>query len=286
MRSIESEGDTIDQAIDNALQVLQVERDRVDVEIVSDATRGLFGFGGKKALVRATVRPPLSARVVEDPGHGAPFEVPRETESGPLSGQVAQPPPRQPARRTTERHPSVPPSPRPSAPAGPIPPELEARCRTLTSQLLALVGVSCDVKVRPGLEAGEIVLEVTGDSGGLLIGRRGQTLDALEYIVNRMIGRSEDGATARIALDVEGYRERRCEYLRALARRLAEKAIESGRVVTLNPMSPRDRRIVHLALHDDQTVATRSQGEGHYRRMLILPANRPPREARPAGSAR
>ncbi len=178
--------------------------------------------------------------------------------------------------------PSASPTTRPTA----VPADLESRGKSLADELLRLVGVSCDVTVRPGIEAGEIVLDVTGDSGGLLIGRRGQTLDALEYVINRMMGRADDGGALRIVLDVEGYRERRRQYLETLANRLAEKARQTGRVVTLIPMSPRDRRIVHLALHEDATVTTRSQGDGHYRRMLILPGDRAPRGPRSAGPAR
>ena len=107
-----------------------------------------------------------------------------------------------------------------------------------------------------------------------MIGRRGQTLDALEYLVNRIVARSEDAPASRIMVDVEGYRERRREYLNELARRLAEKAKQTGRSVTLNPMSPRDRRVVHLALQNDTSVETRSQGQGYYRKMLILPGAR------------
>ena len=105
-----------------------------------------------------------------------------------------------------------------------------------------------------------------------MIGRRGQTLDALEYLVNRVVGRDGEGGEGRIMVDVERYRERRREALEQLARRLAEKAKLTGRVVTVNPMSPRDRRIVHLTLQDDSGVATRSQGSGHYRKLLLIPS--------------
>ncbi len=280
MRSIESEGDTIDEAIENALRALEVERDRVAVEILADATRGLLGFGGKKARVRATVRAPLSTRVTDEPADGDRVSWETAGAAQPQTRRAASPPP--------ERRPG--PAPRPAAPArvsapGPLTPELEARCRELAAELLALIGVSCQVAVRAGSEEGEIVVDVAGDSGGLLIGRRGQTLDALEYMLNRMVARGE-ATGPRLVLDIEGYRERRRQYLDALAHRLADKARQTGRVVTLNPMSARDRRIVHLALHDDQTVATHSQGEGYFRRMMIIPAERAQRGGRPAGTAR
>jgi spoIIIJ-associated protein len=248
MRSIECEGDSIDEAIENALRALEIERDRVQIEILADASRRLFGLGGKKARVRATVRPPLAASL-STAGPESP-SVSRETAS-----EVAE----APNVSTTASE----------ALAG----ELAERSRALVSEMLGLLGASATVQVRPGNDPGSILVEVSGDSGGLLIGRRGQTLEAIEYLVNRMLGRDGEVST-RVMIDVERYRERRREYLETLAHRLADKAQHTGRAVTLNPMSPRDRRIVHLALQGNAGIVTRSHGEGHYRKLLILPAER------------
>jgi len=242
MQSIESEGDSIDEAISNALRLLQVNRDRVEIEILSDATPGLFRLGRKKARVRATLRAPLWEASDRSPGTGAEPVVSRGTTLPDGSRQVSA--------------------------------SFETRCTDLLRELLAHIGVPCEVTSRPGPDPGTLLLEASGDSGGLLIGRRGQTLDAIEYMLNRMATRSEDGAGGRAVVDVEGYRCRREDYLHALARRLADKAKRSARVVTLNPMSPRDRRIVHMVLQDDPEVETRSQGEGYQRRLLIVPALR------------
>ena len=264
MQSIESEGETIDQAIENALQVLKLERDRVEIEILSDATRGLFGFGGKPARVRAVVRPPLGTAPSSVRTLGT---VSRETRS--------DPPPSRVSRETRDDLASDRSQSQPSARAAisvPTDATIE-RSRQALADLLAHLGVSCRVDVAPSSEPDRITFAVTGDSSGLLIGRRGQTLDALEHLINRIAGRSEDGASSRIVIDVERYRERRQEYLDALARRLAEKAKHTRRVITLNPMSPRDRRIVHLALQSDPAIETRSEGEGQFRKVLILPVD-------------
>jgi len=247
MRSIESEGDSIDEAIGHALRALQVERDRVEIEILSDANPGLFRLGRKKARIRATLRAP----VWQSPGE--------ETAAG------GEPPV---VSRGTSA--SV---------------DFEGRCTSLLRELLDHLGVECTVAARRGPEAETLILEVSGDGSGLVIGRRGQTLDAIEYMVNRIASRGEELAS-RVTVDVEGYRARRQEYLEALAKRLADKAKHSDRAVTLNPMSPRDRRIVHLALKDDPEVETRSQGEGHYRQLLILPAGRSDRRPRTGSRAR
>jgi len=261
MRSIETEGDSIDLAIEKALQTLQVGRDQVEVEILADATRGLFGFGGKKARVRATVRPPLAARL-QGSEIGAVKTVPRATSA-----------PRNSSPGTDSQG---------TLAAGSSPRTIAAssasdafltRCKSVLEQLISHLGVSCSVAARPG-EDGSVLLDVCGDAQGLLIGRRGQTLDAIEYIVNRIVARDDEPAAGRIVIDVERYRERRRDHLTLLAERLAGKVRETGRPVTLNPMSPRDRRIVHLALQQDASVATRSQGDGHFRKILIVPADR------------
>jgi spoIIIJ-associated protein len=158
---------------------------------------------------------------------------------------------------------------------------LESRAIDLLKTTISMLGISAEIEARPGADPGALVLDVAGDSGGLLIGRRGATLDALEYILNRMLARDDDGNSGRVMIDVERYRERRTEYLDGLARRLADKARQTGHVVTLNPMSPRDRRIVHIALQEDQTVSTRSEGDGYFRRVLIMPAARPSRDRTP-----
>jgi spoIIIJ-associated protein len=249
MRSIESEGDTIDEAIENALSTLNARREQVEVEILCDATRTLFGLRGKRARVRASMRAPLSPSL----DGGSTSNVPRETER--------------------ETAPSRTP---PGAPE--TAPSFGARSREVLEGILLHLGASCRIQVQLGAQPGEVMLAVSGEDSGLLIGRRGQTLDAIEYLLNRIVGRG-----SRVLIDVERYRERRREYLDTLARRLASKVKETGRVITLNPLSPGDRRIVHLALQDDTEITTRSQGDGHYRKMLILPASNP---ARPRGTTR
>lgn len=266
MRSIESDGDSIDDAIAKALEVLQVARDRVAIEILSDASRGLFGFGGKKARVRATVRPPLSSSAHEraPAGDDADHErqaaslAPSAVGSTSRGSESATP-------RTVERSPGDAQSP----PGG----DLGARAKPVLEKLLRHLGVGCRVDLETGGEPRGPVLQVSGEGSGLVIGRRGQTLDALEYLVNRIVSRADE-TTGRVMIDVERYRERRKDYLEQLAHRLADKAKQTGRPVTLNPMSPRDRRIVHLALQDDGNVSTRSQGEGLYRKMTIVPGGR------------
>ena len=251
MRSVETEGGSIDEAIQRALDTLRVAREQVEIEILENSTRGLFGIGSRRARVRATVRQSLEAAI------GAVTDSPTAR----VSRETGSP------ARSAEREPAV----------------VRAR-EVLEAILVHLVdGPRVIEEVAGSSEGpradGTIHLSLSASDSGMIIGRRGQTLDAMEHLVSRIVFRDDGERGLRIALDVEGYRKRREESLRQLAHRLAGKAKETGAVVTLNPMSPRDRRIVHLALQADPDVTTVSQGEGSFRRLLITPqGKRRPRE--------
>lgn len=224
MSSVEVEAKTVDEAIRQAVDLLGVQRERLRVEILADASRGIFGLGAQHARIRATV--------ISDPE----TNVSRET--------VA---------------------------ASRGPGSIAAHAREVLEVLMA------ELVERPGIEdrcdEGRVRFELSGSSSGLLIGKGGRTLDALEHLVNRIVLREETGpASLRVELDVEGYRDRHADALAELARRSAEKAIETGRPVFLSPMNPRDRRLVHLALHGRVGVTTGSEGEGDFRRVVVRPA--------------
>ncbi|HKA25952.1 MAG TPA: RNA-binding cell elongation regulator Jag/EloR [Gaiellaceae bacterium] len=255
MRSVETEGGSIDEAIQRALETLRVPREQVEIEILENAMRGLFGIGSRRARVRATVRQSLEATIGATADGGVP-RVSRETS-----------PPSDRAASAGSREAAV------------------VRAREVLEAILGYLvdGPQIIEEVAgssQGTEAdGMIHLSLSASDSGMIIGRRGQTLDAMEHLVSRIVFRDDGERGLRIALDVEGYRQRREESLRELAHRLAGKAKETGAVVTLNPLSPRDRRIVHLALQADPDVTTVSQGEGSYRRLLITPrGKRPGRE--------
>jgi spoIIIJ-associated protein len=116
----------------------------------------------------------------------------------------------------------------------------------------------------------KIVLDIRGDGSGLLIGRRGQTLDALQYLVNKIVNRFPEDRK-QVVVDTESYRVRRKDSLVTLARRLSEKAKRQNAPVTTNPLSSSDRRIIHLALQDEEELETKSKGEGLFRRVVIFP---------------
>ena len=260
MQSIEAEGSTIDEAIARALSLLGAPRERVEIEILANATRGLFGFGGKRARVRATLRRPVSDAATTTPAaveSGAPTPprpVPRAPASAPASRRSAPRPRRDGGRAPARRAPDE---------APPSPAVLE-RGRAVLAEVVRLCGVDAAARI----DGTRLVID--GDTSGVLIGRRGTTLDALEYVVNRAVGHDEERAV-HVEVDANDYRARRRAALEDLAQRMAERARSKGRPVTLNPLSPRERRVVHLALQGDPTLTTRSAGAGFYRRLVIVP---------------
>lgn len=136
-------------------------------------------------------------------------------------------------------------------------------------KLFEKMGVDPQIEQEMGTE-GLVYLRLSGSRMGMLIGRRGQTLDSIQYLVN-LVANQGGGPRARIVLDAEGYREKRAETLRGVAQRLAEKAKKQGRKAALEPMSALERRVVHMALADDDDVETRSEGDEPYRRVVIVP---------------
>jgi len=138
--------------------------------------------------------------------------------------------------------------------------------------ILRLLEVEATVELKEDSE--RILLNIQGDGSGLLIGRKGQTLDAMEYLINKIVHKDAEDKK-RIVVDTENYRFRREDSLVKLAQRLGEKAKRLGRPVTISPMSAHDRRIVHLALEDDKALRTWSTGTGLYRKVIISPEKKP-----------
>jgi len=129
------------------------------------------------------------------------------------------------------------------------------------------------VEPEPGDPPGEIRIEIEGRDSGRIIGKKGQVLSAIQHIVNRVVNRPGLDR-CHVVVDAEGYRQRREDTLATMAQRLGQKALEEGKIITFEPMSPRDRRIVHLALAKFPGVVTKSDGEGEGRRVQIIPVRR------------
>jgi len=236
MEPVEAEGNSIDEAIENALRMLGVSRDRAEVEILANATRGLFGIGGRKARVRAALRAPIDTERLLS-AVSAPAPVPSGDATPPMAGLATDS-------------------------------DATAHAADVLRTILRLMELEGDVVVRH--EDEHAVLDLTGDTSGVLIGRRGQMLDALEYFLNRLVAR--DNGDGRIVVDSQNYRARRRQSLEELARRSGEQVKKKRKPIALNPMTPRDRRIVHIVLQADSSLITRSSGKGYFRKLIIIPA--------------
>jgi spoIIIJ-associated protein len=130
--------------------------------------------------------------------------------------------------------------------------------------------ITDDATVSHKTQDDRLTLSIEGGNAGILIGREGQTLDAMQFLTDKIINRKSD-ARVRVRVDIEGYMETRKANLKHLAYKMADKAKKTGRPATINQMSAQDRRIVHMALKDDNKVRTQSMGDGYYRRLVIFP---------------
>ena len=139
----------------------------------------------------------------------------------------------------------------------------------MVSEIIGRMGLQLDVKIREDGE--DVVIDISGEDTGRVIGKKGQTIDALQFLINKIVNRFPEGRR-HVLLDSGDYRQRREDSLASLAQREAKRAIAQSRVVTLDPMTPRDRRVVHLSLAKFPGVSTRSDGQGTERRVRIIPA--------------
>ena len=231
MEGVEESGKTVDEAIAKALEKLGLDETEVEIEILSMGRSGILGIGGDRA------------RVLVRPKGGA---------AAPTPGAAAAP------------------TPGAAPPAG----EDTETALGILEHLLELMSVDASVRVRApetpgdGLGLARAVLDVSGEDLGILIGRRGDTLSSLQFLVNLMVSRKMKTRMA-FGIDVEGYRRRREESLNGLAQRMADRVKSTGQPITLEPMPPNERRIVHLVLANDPDVITVSIGEGESRKVAI-----------------
>jgi spoIIIJ-associated protein len=287
MESLEFSGKTTEDALQRASQHFQLPMDKLEVEVISTGSSGLLGFiGAKKA--RIMVRPLAdSAKEAMDEvmrefrGEEAPpaktaakasrrtianyGDDSEEQGSAPVRAEVVSQPEDTASahdhRESYQDH-AAPPREPESA-------EVVEASRQVLERIVSALDTEAKVTADNGRGAG-IELEVEGGEVGILIGRRGQTLDALQYLTTRIVSHQE-GRPVRISVDAGGYRRRRRESLEELALRMADKARHTRRPVSVGPLSSPERRVVHLALKSENGVSTSSRGRGELKKVLILP---------------
>ena len=244
MDQIVQTGRTVEEAEEQALAALGADRSEVEVEILNRGRQGFLGIGGELAEVRVTrigAAPPAVSESVElDASQDTADEPDQADESAPVQTIVAD------------------------TPAGTA---VQAVQRILTA-----VGADVDVTLRSEHDelAGGPVIDINGPDSGLLIGRRGNTLHSLQFIVQSIVRQQYD-EDVRVALDVEQYRQRREDSLREMADRVADRVAQTGRSITLEPMAPADRRVIHLYLGEREGIRTESVGYGDARKVQIIP---------------
>ena len=236
IKYIDVTGKTEDEAIANALRELGLERDEISVEVLERAKSGFLGIGGSPAKIRASYE-------VED-------EVVEEKKPAPKEEKLAEAAPK--AETSVDKK---------------VLAEKQESVEKFLNGLFEHMGAKADLSFSEG-EDGAVNVELSGDDMGSLIGRRGETLDAIQHLTNYAVNRGENGRT-RINIDAENYRAKRADSLKRLAEKVAAKVMKYRRNITLEPMNAYERHVIHTALQDFEGVTTFSTGNEPNRRVVV-----------------
>ena len=273
--SLEVSAKTVQDAISQGLQQLNLTEDQVKIEVINEGSRGILGFGAEDAVVLLTPHPPPvseepeaeaersgSATAVETPDHkdmAMNTTLAQQVEAPPAEDEPA---PAEAAPRLTS--------------IDEVDEATQQRAKEILETLLEKMSVNAEINIRAGydlVEEGEtipVTLDITGRDLGVLIGRRGETLQALQFVLRQILSK-DVGRWIPVVVDVESYLVRRRKSLKQLAKRMADRVAFSKRKVMLEPMSAQERRIIHLQLRDHDEVYTQSIGEGSRRKVVIYP---------------
>ncbi len=287
----------VEDAITEAQIQLGVTRDHLDYEVIEKGSAGFLGIGMKQAVIKARKKedePVVEESVQEEPVKEEPEKV--ESEKAEVKEEVApavkeekkevkEDTKKEEKSHRSEKYPEkkFEKSSKKRAPKkeytkeAPVKKEVELAkvedatieaCEKFIYDVLNAMDMG-DVKVTSKVdEEGALAINVEGENMGILIGKRGQTLDSLQYLTNRVANKAQSGYV-RVKLDTENYRSRRKDTLENLARNIASKVKKSRRTVSLEPMNPYERRIIHSTLQADPAVATHSEGEEPYRKVVV-----------------
>ena len=265
---------TLDDAITDALVQLGVTSDQLDYEVIEKGSAGFLGIGVKQAVIKARKKVE-EPEVKEEPVK----EEKKDTEPVKDHAGHTEKPAKEKKHKNKHNKEEKP----AEVKEEPVKEEKEARkeiqlgkvedqtieaCEKFVADVMQAMGME-DVKVTSCVdEEGALSINMEGPNMGILIGKRGQTLDSLQYLTNRVANKMQDGYV-RVKLDTEDYRRRRKETLENLAKNIAGKVKRTRRTVVLEPMNPYERRIIHSALQSDPAVTTHSEGEEPYRKVVV-----------------
>ena len=264
---------TVDDAITEALIQLGVTSDKLDYEVIEKGSAGFLGIGMKQAVIKARKKEePKEEPVVEEVKEEPKKEIVKEHKESKKEHKKEFK--KEKAEEIKEEKAEVKePEQKKESELAKVNDETVAACVKFVSDVLNAMGMK-DAKVTSKIdEEGALSIDVEGSNMGILIGKRGQTLDSLQYLTNRVANKMQEGYV-RVKLDTEDYRRRRKETLENLAKNIASKVKRTRRAVSLEPMNPYERRIIHSALQADPAVSTHSEGEEPYRRVVVTLARR------------
>lgn len=253
---------TLDDAITEALVQLGVTSDRLDYIVVEKGSEGFLGIGRKQAVIKAR-RKPEEKPVEETAAEESKVEAPVKEEVKPEKKTE-----KKPVKEASHAKKEIKSEPKREVELAKVEPQTIETCEKFIYDVMNAMGMD-DVKVTSVVdEEGALSINMEGSNMGILIGKRGQTLDSLQYLTNRVANKMQDGYV-RVKLDTEDYRRRRKETLENLAKNIASKVKRTRKTVSLEPMNPYERRIIHSALQSDPAVSTHSEGEEPYRRVVV-----------------
>ncbi len=262
----EFSGKDIDVAIKNACSSLDISINDLKYEVISEGTSGIFGIVGRKDA-RIKVDLPVDNRggaaAIQAEGVKSIVDEAFGKETRVKSSETPEP---EVVDEAFGRETRIQTSETPEAV------DVTEESINLGTEALQKMAdlITDDATVSHETQDDRLTLSIEGGNAGILIGRKGQTLDAMQFLTDKIINRKSD-ARVRVRVDIEGYMETRKANLEHLAYKMADKAKKTGRPATINQMSAQDRRIVHMALKDDNKVRTQSMGDGYYRRLVIFP---------------
>ena len=268
--SIRVSAKTVDDAITEALIQFGVTSDRLEYEVIEKGSAGFLGIGMKQAVIEARRKPEPKEEKVEEPVVEEPVKAePKKVEAVQPQKAAAEKKADEPQKAAFEK-----------AVEKEVKEEVKKETKLVEVQPQTIEAVedflkntmkAMDMEVELKTEIdqdGALCVDMSGEHMGILIGKRGQTLDSLQYLANRVANKHQEGYV-RVKLDTENYRARREETLRHLAKNIAHKVKRNRRPVALEPMNPYERRIIHSALQSDSYVMTHSEGEEPFRKVVI-----------------
>lgn len=273
MDFIEVSAKTVNDAITKACIELSASSDRLEIQVVSEGSSGFLGFGAKPAVIKVRVkeepaeepivekkpaeRPVYKREVSKKPSQKAPKAEPvkstvtKKEEISAAAEKAEQEPVR--AEKTEEEIVTM-----------------KASAQQFLNSVFKAMNLTVDINMEYNQGNGCLDIDFSGDDMGILIGKRGQTLDSLQYLTSLVVNK-EQKEYVRVKLDTENYRKRRKETLENLAKNIAYKVRKTRKAVSLEPMNPYERRIIHSALQGNKWVETYSEGKEPYRHVVITP---------------